>query len=603
MSLNARLRDWFYQTTRNLENFLGKLMLLISFLAFVAVVYVIGFFPRESTLDFMNDFFAFSLSLFLLVYFIRIFLHFPPRATWLLFLTELSLMGVLFLSVDLMVFDESIVLTHLSFLRFLETPYFIYILISVIFIIEVSKSSMSIYKIRLNPSLLYVGSFFFIIVLGTGMLLLPRATSENLSFIDALFTSTSAVCVTGLIVVDTATAFTPLGKMFILMLFQIGGLGVMLFTSFFGFFFQGGFSFHNQLFLKDFINEDKLGQIVKTLTKILLFTLIVEVIGAISIFHTLSEAHHGSVWSRISFSVFHSVSAFCNAGFSTLSDGLFTAGVRSNYLLISIIALLIVFGGIGFPVIINFYYYAKFKTQNLMRQLLSKDRKHFTPRLLNVNTRIVLSMTAVLLGIGTLSFMVFEWDGVLKEMSLGGKLATSFFGAVTPRTAGFNVVDLNALAVPTLLICFFLMWVGASPGSTGGGVKTSTFAIALLNIWSLVIGRNRVEVFNRELQSESILRAFAIIILSVLIIGASVFLISIFDPHLPLKAVAFECVSAFSTVGLSLGITSQLSSASKLVLILTMFIGRLGTLTILVAFVRKVSRWNYHYPTESVYIN
>jgi len=602
MSLNVRIRDWVYQTTHNLERFLGGIALLISSFAVMSVVYLIGFFPPDTTLEFIIDYLHFSLIVFLVVYFIRLFIHFPPRRSLLLFFTELVLVIILAFVISVRLSPESLVSSIVPLAWLLKKQIFLNLLIATIFIIEVSKSSMSIYKIKFNPSLLYVSSFFFLIILGTGMLLLPRSTNGGLSFIDALFTSTSAVCVTGLITVDTATQFTSLGKFFIMSLIQVGGLGVMLFTSFFGFFFQGGFSFQNQLFLKDFINEDKLGQIVKTMTKILLFTFIVEAFGAIIIFHSIFFVPDWDLFYKIKFSIFHSISAFCNAGFSTLTNGLYTEGIRENYEMIVMIGLLIIAGGIGFPVIINLYYYSKSKTSSWVRQIFKKDRRHFTPRILNVNTRIVLTTTTILLVFGMLSFLVAEWNGVLKGMDLGGKLAISFFGSVTPRTAGFNVVDMNALAMPTILICFVLMWIGASPGSTGGGIKTSTIAIALMNIWSIIIGRNRVEIFKREIQYESIQRAFAIIVLSILAIGTSIFLIMCFDPQMPLKSVAFECVSAFSTVGLSLGITAQLGSASKLVLIFLMFVGRIGTLTILVAFIRKISSWNYHYPKENVNI-
>lgn len=267
-----------------------------------------------------------------------------------------------------------------------------------------------------------------------------------------------------------------------------------------------------------------------------------------------------------------------------------------------VVAVTIILGGIGFPVFINYYNYVVRVIRGLFRWLIYGEKYKHTPRVSNINTRLVMYTTGLLLLVGFVTYWYFERDHTLYGLSGYGKLVTAFFGAVTPRTAGFNSVDMTALSVPTVLIYLILMWIGASPGSTGGGLKTSTFAVAVLNTWSVARGRQRVEVFGRQVSSETLRKAFAVIALSFFVIGLGVFLVMLFDPELNLIEVAFEIFSAFSTVGLTLGITPKLSVASKLVVAVVMFFGRVGTLTILVALTRKARERRYKYPEETVFI-
>jgi len=479
----------------------------------------------------------------------------------------------------------------------------IYTVIILALIVEVSTSSLQFSNRNTNPALLFAFSFLFIIVSGTGLLMLPNATYTGISFTDAFFTSTSAVCVTGLIVVDTATYFTPLGRTFIIVLIQLGGLGIMTFTSFFGYFFKGGASFGNQFLLKDLINEEKLGEIFKTLLKIITVTFSIEAVGAAIIYYTLDPSLFPKDLSLIGFSVFHSISAFCNAGFSTLSGNLYQPGFRYNYNLHYIIGILIILGGLGFPVVFNYYRLLRHFLKHKYRQITSHSPYIKTPKIININTRMVLITTLGLLLTGFVFFMFSEYDHSLKGLSLSGKVAGAFFGSVTARTAGFNSVDMSLLAPSTILVYFFLMWVGASPGSTGGGIKTTTFAVAIINFVSLAKGKDRIELFGREIANESARRAFAIIFLSFLVIGMSVLVLVITDGYIELSKIIFEVVSAFGTVGLSLGITAQLSLAGKWTLIITMFLGRVGTLTILVGIFRKMRNFQYQYPLENIMIN
>ncbi|MFH4964916.1 potassium transporter TrkG [Gaetbulibacter sp. M235] len=469
------------------------------------------------------------------------------------------------------------------------------------FIREFAELRFNFKRTVLNPAQLFILSFLFIIFLGTLLLMLPKATYNGISFINALFTSTSAVCVTGLIVEDTGTYFTLFGQSIILVLIQLGGLGILTFTSYFSYFFKGGSTYENQLALSDMNSSQKLGEVFSTLKYVLLITFYIETFSAISIYLSLNDSLFKSHGEQIYFSVFHSISAFCNAGFSTLTNSLFETGFKYNYYLQLVIIITFVLGGLGFPIVVNILNYLKYKISLLIN--FSKLKQTYKPWVLNLNSRITLITTLTLSLVGFIVFYILEYNNTLAEHSGFGKIVTALFGATTPRTAGFNTVEMTTLAFPTLMMILLLMWVGASPSSTGGGIKTSTFAIATLNILSLAKGKSRIEVYRREIADISVRRAFAIISLSLIVIGMGIMLISVFDNEKGLMNIAFECFSAYSTVGLSLGITGSLSMVSKFILIGIMIVGRVGMLSIVIAIFNKVKHKNYRYPTEEITIN
>ncbi len=485
----------------------------------------------------------------------------------------------------------------------LNNHYIYSLIIGSLFLFEFSRFDIRNLTLVLNPAQLFMLSFGILIVSGAVLLELPNATTSPISFVDALFTTTSAICVTGLIVVDTATQFTMLGKSIILILIQIGGIGIMTFTSFFGFFFKGGSSsFSERFVLSDFFSEDNVSEIRKTLAKVVFITLMFETIGAVFLYFSLDTAHFAGMGARIKFSVFHSVSAFCNAGFSTLTDNIYDYRIRGTYPILYILSFLIILGGIGFPILLNLYSYIKYKFFNLLSLFKSGRRKDYIPMMINVNSRLVIYTTLFLIIVGTIFFFLFENDHTLKGMDLPGKIAHSFFGSVTPRTAGYNSINMGQLSIATVVLTIFLMWVGASPVSTGGGIKTSTFAIALLNTLRIARVKNHIEFHKREVHERSVDRAFAIIILSILILGCSSLIMYLLEPDKGALKILFECVSAFGTVGLSLGITPLLTDLSKLLLILLMYMGRMGILTLLFALFRRTKTSIYRYPKENIVI-
>ena len=476
------------------------------------------------------------------------------------------------------------------------------IAVFVTFIREISDNNFSLNRTFLNPGQFFILSFLAVVLVGSLMLMMPNATNEPITFIDALFTATSAVCVTGLIVVDTATRFTTFGQVIIIGLIQIGGLGILTFVTYFSYFFKGGVSYETQLSISEMNFSRRLGDMVSTLKSILYVTFGVEALAAMLIYISIYDLPGMSFSERLFFSVFHAISAFCNAGFSTFSAGLYDESLRFNYPLQLIISTTFLFGGMGFLIVANLLRYIRHRTQ---RALHPHDPRYgYQPWLLSINSRITLITSGSLLLIGLIGVLMFEYNGILAEhSSFYGKVITGLFTAATPRTAGFNIADMDALAFPTIMLTIFLMWIGASPNSTGGGIKTSTLAIAVLNTLSLARGQTKVEVFQREIADISIRRAFSIMWLSLLVIGLGVTLISYDQPELDLIKVVFECFSAYSTVGLSLNLTADLSTFSKLVVSVIMFVGRVGMLTIFVALLKNRHQRNYRYPTEEITIN
>ena len=455
-------------------------------------------------------------------------------------------------------------------------------------------------RTALNPAQLFLISFVVIILGGTLLLSLPGATYEGIGLLDALFTATSAVCVTGLIVVDTATHFTFFGQSILLFLIQIGGLGILTFVSYFSYFFKGEISYEKQIAINQINSSGAIGKELGLLKNILIITLSIEAFSALLIFYNTDPTAFNSLSERVFFSVFHAVSAFCNAGFSTLSESLMQGSFQFNYGLQLAIILTFVIGGLGFPIVSNIVSYLSYKTKGVFSFF---DKPNYRPWVLTLNSRIALITTIVLTVGGTFVFFGLEKDGVLSSHSGFGKLVTALFGATTPRTAGFNTVDASHFRFPTLLLTMFLMWVGASPKSTGGGIKTSTLAIAILNILSLAKGRERIELYRREIVEVAVKRAFAMISLSIIVIAIGVLGISAFEPDLTMIEIAFESVSAYSTTGLSMGVTSSLSPISKFIIIILMFVGRVSALTVLIAIFRNVINQNYRYPKEEITIH
>ncbi|MCE9501005.1 MAG: portal protein [Leptospira sp.] len=441
---------------------------------------------------------------------------------------------------------------------------------------------------RVNPSFIFFLSFAAVILLGTLLLHLPKAQKIPVRTIDVLFTVVSATCVTGLSAVDIFSSFTRFGQLIIMSLIQVGGLGLMTLTSFFAIFLAGKASVNDKMLMKDLLSEDALGKVSSIIKQIALQTFAIEAIGAIVLYVNTPSLNNLHPDDKVFFAIFHSVSAFCNAGFSLYSNGLAETFLFTEKIYLSMIMILIVFGGLGFPVI---------------SQLFSKIQNPGDPRIrFSISSKLVLIVTGILIITGLIAYFYLESPYTLTNLNLYDRIFHSLFYSITTRTAGFNTLDMTRMGIPMVFFTLLLMWIGASPNSTGGGIKTSTFAVAGLHIADLVKGKDRLEIFHKTISTASISRASATIVLSLFVIFTAIFSL-VLTEKFPFLDIAFEAVSAFGTVGLSRGITSALTDSGKIVISIVMFVGRVGIFTMLVAFTPKAPpSGNYRYPVEYVVV-
>jgi Trk-type K+ transport system membrane component len=372
-------------------------------------------------------------------------------------------------------------------------------------------------------------------------------------------------------------------------LIQVGGLGIMTLTTFFAYVVGSGARLKEYSTMQSLLGEEGVGMIRRTIIQIAVVTFAFEAAGTLFLHSMLDGVDTSSAAGPTFFAVFHSISAFCNAGFTLTTQNLAVPALGTSIGVNIVVAVLIVLGGIGFPVLKN------------VGSLFIPKKDNAIQRRLSVHTKLVLLTTFVLLVGGAAAFYLLESDSTLQNLSEPRKILASFFHSVSARTAGFNTLDIGALATPTIFVLTLLMWIGASPGSTGGGIKTTTFSLALLNIYAIASGRNRVEVFKREVADIAVVKAFSTVVISFFIINGALFLL-LMTEDLPLQSLLFEVVSALSTVGLSTGITPMLSSAGKLTIILCMFVGRVGLLAMLVAITRQRDGHHYDYTQENVLV-
>jgi len=439
------------------------------------------------------------------------------------------------------------------------------------------------------------GSFAVVIAAGTLLLSLPFAQSgEPLSPLDALFTATSAVCVTGLTVVDTGRRFSPAGQAIILALIQVGGLGLMTFAVFVGVVLGRKVAFTDRMVIQDSMHHTKKAGVRRLVRYVLTFTLASEAAGAALLWLRFRGQFPGgeAVWQ----SVFHSVSAFCNAGFSLLPGNL--VRYRGDLLVSLAITGLVIVGGLGFLV-----------NMELWDQVRLRLRGRRAP-LPTLHARLTLTVTAALLLVGTLAFLTLEWHNVLRGLPVGERLLAAWFQSVTPRTAGFHTIDFGRASSGTLFFTIFLMFVGASPGSTGGGIKTTTFGLLVALVVARWRGRGRATVFHRTIPHAVMDRALTLALLAWVLVSLSIGLLvatqtrgvpfGVAEPRF--LALMFEVVSAFGTVGLSTGITASLSGAGKLVLVALMYAGRVGPLTLVLVIGPRPDRGRFRYAEENVMV-
>ncbi|MBN1794619.1 MAG: hypothetical protein JW844_06610 [Candidatus Omnitrophica bacterium] len=455
----------------------------------------------------------------------------------------------------------------------------------------VSKEGKRFYafaqRLYANPVLVITVSFLTAIGIGTILLLLPCATQaeEGISFVDALFTATSATCVTGLIVKDTGSDFTLFGQLVILFLIQIGGLGIMTLSSFFLISFGRRLSIAQQIVVKDSLDLESLRITRQAVRFVVLTTVIIECIGAIMLFISWPLTVGGSL-HRWYISFFHSISAFCNAGFSLFSTSL--VAYQRNYAVTLTVAGLIIVGGIGYFVLVD----AGRRLDDCFKKTERKKR-------FSLHSKLVAMFTVILIVGGMLGYLLFERQASLAPYPPSERILIAFFQSVTPRTAGFATVDISTLQKSTLQLLIFLMVIGGAPGSTAGGIKVTVFALLALALWARLRGRREIVIAERTIPGDLIDRAVVItmIVLSVMFLSS---LLVNWIEDFAFEEVLFEVVSALGTVGLSCGITMKLSALSRLIITGTMFFGRIGPLVLSIIIAKNVREAKIRYPEERV---
>ena len=477
----------------------------------------------------------------------------------------------------------------------------IYLVLQVI--VKVCRTTVALAASGRNPTKTLIASFFVLILSGTGVLMLPRsATAERVGFVDALFTATSATCVTGLVVKDIGNDYTLMGQLTILSLIQLGGLGIVVFGAVFALLLGQALGLRESAAMQDILSDQMLGRISRMIAFIFVTTVVVEALGAISMFGMWDDVpgRITSVQRQWYCSIFHSISAFCNAGLGLFSDSL--VSYNRCWPVYAVVCPLIILGGLGFGVLYDLAAVAAGRVTVVSKRVFSASTLFAggIARKMQLQSKIVLVATLVLIVFGMLSILIFErftgsgiWDW-----------RGAFFQSVTARTAGFNTVDIGLLAAPTKFILILLMFIGGSPGGTAGGIKTVTLAVVIMAAVATLNKRSEVQVFRRSLGQLIVRRAVTVTLLFVLILFVSGLALTITESRsgFTLMDIMFETASALGTVGLSSGITPALTTAGKVIIIVAMFVGRLGPLTLLASMTFNLKPARYSYPEEVVIV-
>lgn len=443
-----------------------------------------------------------------------------------------------------------------------------------------NKSNFS--PTKLSPAQFLVLGYLVVITIGTFLLMLPQAstTRGSIGFLTALFTATSATCVTGLIVVNTSTAFTVFGQVIIMVLIQVGGLGIMTMSTLIALILGKKISLKERILIQEDLNQFKISGLLRLIQYVIALTLSIQGIGALFLFIRLRNDY--SIFRSIYFSIFHAISAFNNAGFDLFGTSL--EGYFGDPIINLTVISLIVLGGLGFAVIV---------------ELLGWEGK----KKFSLQTKLVLTVTGLLTIVSFAIIFVLETGNLntIADASLGDKIISSFFLSITPRTAGFNTIPTGSLRSTTLFFIVIAMFIGASPGSTGGGIKTTTFGLIVVTAFNKIRNKKDIEFYKRRVDYEVVFKALTIILLALGIVLLMTFILTITEDGQFLE-ILFEVVSAFGTVGLSTGITGELTSIGRVLIIITMFLGRVGPLTLALALGQKVRHGKYRYPEEKIMV-
>ena len=436
-----------------------------------------------------------------------------------------------------------------------------------------------------SPYTIIIISFLFLICVGAGLLMMPftHSTGSGFTFFEALFTATSAVTGTGLSICDMHGILSDYGQVCILLLIQLGGLGILTFSSVIVLLITKKIGFYTKRLISEGMNHEAKIDLYSHIKKVVFVVLLIEAIGAFLLFFVFIKQY--SWYKALFYAIFHSVSAFCNAGIALYPNGLqdYTFDIPMNLIIIPLMFL----GGFGFTAIIELFEYIR-----------GKRRK------ISVNSKFSSLITLILFGAGTLLFFILEYNHMdaYAGHSVGNKLLISFFHSATLRSVGFNTIPITEISGATAFSCILLMFIGSSPNSTGGGIKTTTLGVLYLGVRTSLLNRRYIEYSKRRISWQLFNKASTLVFITLLYVFLAALLITYFDPKVEILKILFEVMSAFSTTGLSMGITNSLSTASQTILLFTMFLGRVGPLTIVLAFSRERIVGNYKYPKENILI-
>lgn len=477
---------------------------------------------------------------------------------------------------------------------------FLQFYLAVVVFFELSDKTSLTSNIKLHPSTIFIFSFLVIISAGTALLMMPEMTegTGGIRFIDALFTSVSATCVTGLAAVDTATFFSLKGQFVIMMLMKLGGLNIVSFAYLAAFLNRAGFGLKQDEIIEDFVTKGSFFNAKKMLLKVFTLSLLIEVIGGALIYLLLTpEMPFKTEGDKVFFSIFHSISAFNNGGFSTVEGGMYAPFLQKAFIIHIVVAALILLGAFGFTVLFD-----------LITPSLLRDRLKHPWKRPHMSTILAVRTHLILIGITVVLYLIAEWNNTLSDQNFLESTITAMFQAISVRSAGLNTADIHSLTIGTVFLMIIMMFIGGNTFSTAGGIKTSTFALICINTYSIIRGKKNVEVLGRTIPTDDVLKATTVLVTFGGGMLICTYLLTLTETHILAMAdrsfidLLFEEISAFSTCGYSTGITGMMSDSGKYILIFSMFVGRLGTLSIIFAFARKILTTNYSYPEEHIMV-
>lgn len=604
-SIREQINLFIYNSkAKNLRR-LKLLSILVSMIAIGSLFYYHGFAHNKEMARTLQRIVEISFGFYVLHYFAKVFYDFSPRQ----FIKDNWFEGIMVLllileGISFNVFDTLILQTIFASIGFESMAalgvVFLQLYLFIVVVLELSDNTNIISNIKLHPSSIFIASFLVLCGVGTVLLMMPEMTVQqgSMRFVDALFTSVSATCVTGLIVVDTATFFTYKGHLVIMLLMKLGGLNIVSFAYLAAFLNRAGFGLKQDDIIEDFITKDALFNAKGMLIKVFTLSVVIELVGGLLIYLLVTpDMPFESEGDKFFFGIFHSISAFNNGGFSTFTDGMYSVFIREAYLMHVVVALLILLGAFGFTVMFDLF------TPSKMRDRLKHPWKR--P---HMSTILAVRTHLILIAIGAVLYLMAEWNTTLSDQNFVEKGVVAMFQSVSVRSAGLNTADIFSLSTATIFMLIFMMFVGGNTFSTAGGIKTSTFALICINTWSIIRGKKNVEVLGRTIPNDDMLKAFTVLVTFGGGMLICIYALCLTEEHIlampdrGLIDLIFEEVSAFSTCGLSTGITSMLSDSGKIILSVSMFIGRLGTLSIIFAFSRKIISTNYSYPEEHLMV-